>query len=151
DCTGLINVGNSQDGVVLRVIIPRCWNGLSPSVPANYAYPNFGLGPSCPAAFPKVLPVVNIRFHTGIVNPCAGELTLFGQAVSCPPGSKVPPAFGFENADGTMMPWYDAHGDFMDGWQPGEGGLTDLEQDCLKAVLPCPVNPHTSPASNMPT
>jgi hypothetical protein len=75
--------------------------------------------------------------------------------MSCPAGSQVIPDFGFENADGTMKPWYQAHGDFMNGWQyapqDNPGGLDDLITDCLITGAPCPVNPHTSPTSNMPT
>jgi Domain of unknown function (DUF1996) len=145
DCTKWINTsGNTdQDGITLRVIFPRCWDGTG-TAPADFAYPAGDvLGPKCVAPFTKVLPLVNVRFHTGIVTPCPGAV--------CPPGSQVSPAFGFLMADGTQMPWYDAHGDFMNGWQTGDGGIADLELDCLKAAQHCPVNPHTSPTSNMPT
>jgi hypothetical protein len=156
DCSGSIKLSNDQDGVILRVILPRCWDGTG-AAQADFAYPlNNSLGPKCPAGFPKVLPLINIRFHTGIVNPCLGELDpVTGLQVSCPAGSMVAPNFGFENADGTIKPWYQAHGDFMNGWQyapqDNPGGLDDLITDCLKLALPCPVNPHTSPASNMAT
>ena len=146
DCSKFINTsGNAdQDGVVMRVIMPRCWNGLDPTNRANFTYPMNGQGPSCPTAFPKVLPLINVRFHTGIVDPC-------GIGVSCPQGAVNKPDFGFEYADGTMMPWYMAHADFMNGWQSGDGGLNDLVIDCLKLAMACPFNPHTSPKSNMPT
>ena len=147
DCSGSIKRSNAQDGVIMRVILPRCWDGAG-APQADFAYPlNNGLGPKCPAGFPKVLPFINIRFHTGIVTPCPG--------MSCPAGSQVAPDFGFENADGTMKPWYQAHGDFMNGWQyapqDNPGGLDDLIVDCLITVASCPVNPHTSPTYNMPT
>jgi hypothetical protein len=145
DCTHWISTsGNAdQDGIVLRVIFPRCWDGTG-TTPADFAYPAGNvLGPKCVAPFSRVLPLLNVRFHTGIVTPCPGAV--------CPAGSQVAPAFGFEAAGGTEMPWYQAHGDFLDGWQAGDGGLTDLLTDCLKLALPCPVNPHTSPHSNMPT
>jgi hypothetical protein len=145
DCTNWINTtGNAdQDGVVMRIIMPRCWNGLDATVRANFAYPLTGTGPACPAGFSHVLPLVNVRFHTGITTPCPGQ--------SCPAGSHVTPDFGFELADGTMMSWFQAHGDFLNGWQSGEGGVTDLITDCLKLAQRCPVNPRTSPVSNMPT
>ena len=127
DCTDWISLSSDQDGVVLRVIFPRCWDGTGIQ-PADFAYPAGNvLGPKCAAPFSKVLPVINVRFHTGIVTPCPGQ--------ACPAGSQVPPAFGFELADGTEMPWYQAHGDFMNGWSSGDGGLADLEQDCLKAAM----------------
>jgi hypothetical protein len=50
-----------------------------------------------------------------------------------------------------MMPWFQAHGDFLNGWASGEGGITDLVTDCLKLAQWCPVNPRTTPVSNMPT
>jgi hypothetical protein len=54
-----------------------------------------------------------------------------------------------------MKPWYQAHGDFMNGWQyapqDNPGGLDDLIVDCLITAASCPVNPHTSPTYNMPT
>lgn len=156
DCSRLINLGNGQDGVILRVILPRCWDGTG-AAQADFAYPlNNRLGRKCPSGFPQVLPLINMRFHTGIVNPCMGELDPnTGVQVSCPAGSTVAPNFGFENADGTIKPWYQAHGDFMNGWeyapQDNPGGLDDLVTDCLKLAQACPVNPHTSPRSNMPT
>lgn len=152
DCTGKIALSSDQDGVNLRVVFPRCWDGTG-TQPADFAYPANGTAiSSCPAGYGKGLPLINVRFHTGIINPCLGETDpVTGAQVTCPLGSSVPPNFGFELADGTMMPWYQAHGDFMDGWQNGEGGLADLVTDCLIDALPCPVNPHTSPTSNMPT
>ena len=147
DCSGSIKLSNAQDGVIMRVILPRCWDGAG-AAQADFAYPlNNGLGPKCPAGFPEVLPFINIRFHTGIVTPCPG--------MSCPAGSQVAPDFGFENADGTMKPWYQAHGDFMNGWQyapqDNPGGLDDLIVDCLITAASCPVNPHTSPIYSMPS
>lgn len=137
DCAGYVNTtGNAdQDGVVIDVKLPRCWDGLGTAI-TDFSYP------PC-AAGTKILPLISERFHTGIVDPCPGQ--------SCPAGSKVTPGFGFRMADDSLMPWYDAHADFMDGWQAGDGGLTDLVGDCLISALPCPVNPHTSPTSNMPT
>lgn len=146
DCSPYINVGNGQDGVIMRVIMPRCWNGSDPTNRANFAYPP-GTGGNCPAGYTHVLPLINIRWHTGIVTPCPGQ--------SCPAGSQVSPAFGFREADDSLMPWYQLHADFMNGWQyaptDNPGGLDDLVKDCLITAGSCPVNPHTSPASNMPT
>jgi hypothetical protein len=154
DCTPYINVtgNNDQDGVIGRALFPRCWDGTGVT-PADFAYPVSGTSlASCPPAFGVGLPLLNVRFHTGVVSPCAGETDLLtGLPVACPAGSAVTPNFGFELADGTMMPWYQFHADFMNGWQSGDGGVDDLVQDCLIAALACPVNPHTSPTSNMPT
>jgi len=151
DCTKYINLGRGANGVNMVAVMPRCWNGLDPTNRANFAYPAVSTGPNCSAAFPNILPLVNIRFHTGIVTPCPGQ--------SCPPGSTVTPAFGFELANGAEMPWYQAHGDFMNGWQYGDhgttgklGGLDDLVTDCLIGTFICPPNPHTGPStSNMPS
>ncbi len=148
DCGPYINLASDADGVVMVVLLPSCWTGLAASDRASYAYPVSG---TCPAGFPIRLPVVGLHFHTGIVTPCPGQ--------SCLAGSAVAPAFGFEYADGTMMPWYQAHADFMNGWQRGNfgagdnlGGLDDLVQDCLIAGQTCPPNPHTGPrGNNMPT
>lgn len=157
DCTSYINTtGNhDQDGVVLRVVFPRCWDGTG-TQPADFAYPNLGTGiGSCPTGFTTGLALIDVRFHTGIVNPCLGETDANGNQIACPAGSQVTPNFGFEMNDGTMMPWYQAHGDFMNGWQlapqDNPGGLDDLVTDCLIKADPCPVNPHTAPTSNMPT
>lgn len=151
DCTPYINLAGDQDGVVMIINMPRCWNGLDPTNRGNFAYPTSGsTAPPCPSNFPTVLPVVNVRFHTGIVTPCPGS--------TCLPGNTQTPDFGFELANGTMMPWYQAHADFMNGWQYGDhgtgdklGGIDDLVHDCLQLGLTCPINPHTSPVNNMPT
>lgn len=158
DCEGIggdhnyIDLSSDQDGVIMRVIMPRCWNGLDPANRANFAYPTGGIDSvACPTGFTgHLLPFINLRFHTGIYDPCRSST---GIALPCPAGTTNAPAFGFELADGSQMPWYQAHGDFMNGWQyaPTAGGLDDLEQDCLISTLACPANPHTSPASNMPT
>jgi hypothetical protein len=138
--------------------MPRCWNGLDPTNRNNFTYPaNVNNVPPCPPKFPTVLPIVNLRFHTGIVTPCPGS--------TCLPGNTQTPDFGFEygpssgHGDGAMMPWYQAHADFMNGWQYGDhggtsdnlGGIDDLVHDCLQLGLTCPINPHTSPVNNMPT
>ncbi|HEV2371648.1 MAG TPA: DUF1996 domain-containing protein [Streptosporangiaceae bacterium] len=158
NCTPYINLPQDQDGVVMRVIVPRCWNGAAATNGANFSYPtNGGTGTNCPANFPKLLPLINLRFHTGIVNPCLGEMK-GGKPVSCGINDpEVAPNFGFENANGTMKPWYQAYGDFMNGWQyapqDNPGGLDDLVNDCLiTGSVACPPNPHTGPKSNdMPT
>lgn len=137
DCTSYINTsGNAdQDGVVIRAVFPRCWDGTG-TAPTDFTYP------PC-AAGDKVLPLLNVHFHTGIVTPCPGR--------SCPPGSTVAPAFGFVNTDGSVQPWNQFHAGFMNGWQEGDGGLSDLVTDCLIHAAACPSNPRTSPARNMPT
>jgi hypothetical protein len=150
DCTPYISLGQSdQDGVIERIILPRCWDGTG-TAPGDFAYPVTGQGGNCPTGFPKVLPLINVRFHTGIKTPCPG--------LSCPAGNTMTPAFGWENPDGSMDPWYKAYGGFANGWQYGDhgttgklGGLDDLTHDCLIVAGSCPTNPHTSASSNMPT
>ena len=144
DCTPYINLPTGNDGVIMRLVMPSCWNGLDPTNRANFAYP------PCNATFSHRLPVVGPRFHTGIVTPCPGQV--------CPPGSQVAPAFGFRNADDSEKPWYQLHADFMNGWQYGDrgtgdrlGGVDDLVTDCLILDRLCPPNPHTTPNNNMPT
>jgi len=142
-CAGHINLATGNDGIVARAIMPRCWNGQDATNRANFHYP------PC-AASDQVLPVVNVRFHTGIVSPCPGS--------TCAAGNTQTPAFGFRNADDSLKPWYQFHADFMNGWQYGDsgtsdnmGGVDDLVQDCLISALACPPNPHTTPHNNMPT
>jgi hypothetical protein len=151
DCSPYLDPtpGAFQDGVVIRVDMPRCWNGADPTQRANFSYPSSGI--TCPSGFPKLLPLVNLRFHTGIVDPC-------GDGVSCPQGAANIPLFGFRNADNSLKPWYQAHADFMNGWQQGDhgtsdnlGGLDDLVHDCLQLAGSCPANPRTQGGANMPT
>lgn len=152
-----------QDGVIMRVNIQRCWNQANPSDYHNFAPPT-GTGISsttCPSTINGItgqsvlLPLINIRFHTGIYDPCRDAN---GVALSCPAGSSAfasNPTFGFENSDQSVKPWYQGHGDFMNGWAVHDdpGGLADLETDCLiGTTVTCPANPHTGPNSyNMPT
>lgn len=174
DCSPYINLSGDQNGVVIRVDMPRCWNGQDPNVYTNFQYPT-GTGQydtNCPSLYPHLLPMVNPRLHTGIVDPCAGlsydgkcTLTDEQNCLNTPGCTPYAPNFNFEQSDGSILPWYDAHADFMNGWQYGNhnaadggtdtlGGLDDLENDCLLGAssVTCPANPHTGPNSdNMPT
>lgn len=176
---GYNNPSTDEDGVVIVVDMPRCWNGLDATNRANFAFPTGGTKYSitCPTGNLDLLPLVNPRFHTGILDPCKGlsydascylsnvEAHCTSDTTTCTQAPYSAPNFGFEQSNGSELKWYAAHADFMNGWQYGDhnsndevtdtmGGLNDLENDCLLGAssVTCPSNPHSGPnVDNMPT
>ncbi len=69
DCTRFAKRWSFVDGIVARVELPSCWNGVGRG-PADLAYPVDG---ACPSGYKHRLPLVRMQVHLGIFDPCAGN------------------------------------------------------------------------------
>jgi hypothetical protein len=96
---------------------PDCWNGLTLDSPDHHSHMAYstrvkGQGKVCPADHPVPVPRISFNVHY----PVRGGATM-------------------SLASG---PYYTAHSDFFEAWQPG--ALRDLVHRCLNAGLVCGAN-----------
>lgn len=99
---------------VIHMRFPDCWNGLtldSADHKSHMAYATRvrGQGMVCPADHPVAVPLISLNLHY----PVRG-----GPAMSLSSG-----------------PYYTAHADFFEAWQPG--ALSALVSRCLNAAVHC--------------
>ena len=156
DCTPYQGLFSGFDGVVARVEFPKCWDGKTVAnggLPAG-SHPKFvppyvssnsvedvvqpAPGFPCPSDHPLRIPVISIRLHTKIVDPCMAQ-------TPCSPTDSASAAnvkIGFAQNQGGVSapgPFWTFHADFWNAWNqnggdaanPVPGTLDDLVLDCL--------------------
>jgi hypothetical protein len=119
--------GASRDGLVGRINFPWCWDGRrldSADHVSHVIYPPDGR--HCPSGHPEVIPLVSLRAHWGIWDPCDGRRP-------CGPRSGDD-QLKFRLSSG---PYWTLHADFWNTWRQRE--LDRLVARCLRGGINCGV------------
>lgn len=124
DCTPYAGGSVPVDGVVARVDLPTCWDGITdpPQPQSNLVQPVNG---HCPAGFPHEIPRVSIRVHYGIWDPCEG-------ITPCGPDDASAANVTMQLSSG---PYYTMHADFWNTWQ--QDSLDALVARCVRGRQAC--------------
>ncbi|MBI3649228.1 MAG: DUF1996 domain-containing protein [Actinobacteria bacterium] len=117
DCTGL-----DQGPLKYEVFFQNCWDGTG-TAQTDFAY---GSGKTCPSGFDH--PVAQLALQVDLLDPSGHQLYDPFDA-----NGNVRITFG----DGSM-PWYEAHADFLNGWN--EDALKALIDGCLNKTTACPTH-----------
>ena len=118
---------SNADGLIARVDFPSCWDGerLAPDTASvHVVYPS---ARSCPADYPHRIPVVSVRVHTGVWDPCAGLRP-------CGPDDATDDRIGLTLSSG---PYYTMHADFWNTWH--QRTLDTLVDACVRGHENCGV------------
>jgi hypothetical protein len=117
ECTGY-----GDERVVGGIDFPSCWDGNAKGM-EDVVYPATPRT-SCPDEFPIELPILSLRIHLGIVDPCAGR-------TPCGPDSSD------ANVRLSLSSgrYYTLHADFWNLWSPAV--LKALVHACLNAHRDC--------------
>jgi hypothetical protein len=109
--------------MVLSVRFPNCWDGFrldSLNHRDHMAYPMNG---RCPASHAVNLPRVEGFWRYNVGTGPIGTIEFAGH-------------------DGMRRPYYTAHQDFFNAWEPAR--LRFLMERCINALIDCGINPATS-------
>ena len=120
DCTRFADRWTFVDGIVARLELPSCWDGVGLG-PSDLGYLVDGV---CPSGFEHRLPAVRMVVHLGILDPCAGD------AACRPVGAG-------DNVTLTLAsgPYYSLHADFWNTWH--QSSLERLIERCLNEHVEC--------------